>query len=233
MNVGDQIAKSLRLIGVLPIGEDVDSAMAAACLTTFSDFLDALQTERLTIYNQERSVYDLVAGTQAYTIGSGGTFDQQRPLWIDGIGLINGTYETLLSEGEWRRVADKSTQGFPYAAYYNPNYPLGELSFVYVPSDAALDVAIYWPSGSLTSVDSLTTTLSVPPGWGQMLTYNLGVQFALLLGVKLRPEIVDIAQKSKADIQRLNSSMEVLTFDPALSGRRGSVTRGSFEGGDF
>lgn len=238
MTVGQQIAASLKLIGVLASGESAPANVAEDCLQTFSDFLDGLQTQRLSIYNQERSVYALTAGDGEYTIGSGGDFNQARPIWIDDITLVVGDYEyplRPLTEGERERISDKSLQGWPTAYFYNPNYPTGELSFYAVPDSAnSYSVAIYWPSASLTSVTSLNTSLSVPPGWSRMLTYNLAVEFAVLFGVNVRREVAEIAQSSLADVKRSNMQPEVLTFDRAINGdRRGSVSRAAFSGGDF
>lgn len=210
--------------------------MQADCLTAFSGFLDALQLQRLTIPNQKRSVYDLTSGTATYTIGTGGTFNQDRPVWIDRIGLIVGSQEyplRMFTLGEWARIPQKSLSGQPVGVYFNDNFPLGELTFYPVPDVSTHDVAIYWPDASPTTVASANTELSIPPGWDRMLTYNLAVEFGMLFGVSIRPEIAEIARASLADVKRSNIRPEVLTFDPALTGRRASLTRSRFDGGNF
>lgn len=237
MTVGEQIAASLKLIGVLASGETAPANVAQDCLQTFSDYLDALQTQRLTIFNQERSPYSLVAGTATYTVGSGGDFNQARPIWIDHATLlINGQEYPLkmFTTGEWASVPDKSLSGQPVGVSYNANHPLGELTFYPVPDSAnSYQAVLYWPSAPLVSVTALDTALSVPPGWARMLTYNLAQEFAVLFGVAVRREVAEIAQSSMADVKRTNIRPEVLTFDPALSARRGSVSSSRFDGGWF
>lgn len=238
MTVGEQIAASLKLTGVLASGESAPADMASDCLSTFSAFLDALQTQRLTICNQERSAYPLVSGTATYTLGSGGDFDQQRPAWLDYARVLINGYEyplQVFTTGEWARISDKSLSGQPVGVYFNDNYPLGELTFYPVPDSAqSYQVVLYWPSASPVSVTSLNTSLSVPPGWQRMLTYNLAVEFAVLFGVAVPAKVDEIARQSMADVKRSNIRPEVLTFDPALNGRRGmSISASEFNGGNF
>lgn len=234
---GDKITDALKLIGVLAPGETASGPDAADALSTFNAFLDYLQTQRLSIYNQARSVYDLVAGTATYTIGSGATFNQARPIWIDRVGILDTANSErqipIVTDGEWARIPDKATQGTPALAHYNPTYANGVLSLYPVPDSSTLDVVLYWPSASVTSVAALTTALSIPPGYGRMFTYALARELAILFGKSVDPRIEQIADESMAAIKRANIRPEVLTFDRALSGRRKTMTNSRFEGGNW
>lgn len=235
MTAGDLINGALKLIGVLAAGETADSNDAEDARLRLNDLLDLLATQRLTIYNQERSVYPLVSGTQDYTIGTGGTFNQVRPVWIDGIGLIrNGQEYPLqpLTQGQWERTAQKSLSSIPTSYYFNDAYPLGELSFYPVPN-ATASVAVYWPSSSLTSVASLATVISTPPGWALMLRTNLAKLLAPEFNRPLRDDIAELAKSSLADVKRTNIRPEALTFDTAITGSRGYMTGSRFDGGRF
>src|SRR5580765_4018790 len=82
------ISDSLLTLGVLAQGEDVSPSNGAYCLTRLNSMIDSWQLQRQAMFQMERTTYPLVAGTQNYTIGVGGTFNQARPVRIEGAGYI-------------------------------------------------------------------------------------------------------------------------------------------------
>ena len=216
------IESSLRLLGVLASGESLPAASGADALVTLSQMLDSWSTERLTIYAQSRTVHALTVGQQRYTIGSGGDFAEARPLWIDTATLIVDGRERPIrvsTRDEWARISDKDRAGEPEGVFYNPAYPLGTFDVWPVP-DAACSLVLYAPAASLTSVASLATVLSVPPGWSGALRYNLAVELAAEYDEVPSPIVVQFAVDKKADIKRTNILDDEMRIDPALLRRR-------------
>lgn len=228
MTAGDLINASLKLIGVLGAGETANANDAEDARLRLNDFLDGLATQRLTIYNQARSTYSLINGQQTYSIGTDGTpdFNQVRPLWIDNVGLLlpNGTPTNEIQIGppmtrdQFAALVVKGLESpYPSGVYYNQTYPNGALSFWPVPNDATVDVALYYPSPTLTSVAALSTTLSVPPGWSRMLRYNLACELAPEFGREIPQKVESVAADSLADVKRTNIAPQDMPIDPALT----------------
>lgn len=228
MTAGDLINASLKTLGILGQGETPAPNDAEDARLRLNDFLDALATQRLTIYNQARSTYSLVNGQQTYSIGTNGTpdFSQVRPLWIDNVGIILPNVTPAneiqigppLTQSQWAALVVKELESpLPSGCYYNQTYPNGELSFWPVPNDATVDVALYYPSPGTTAVASLATTLSIPPGWARMLRYNLACELAPEFGAPIPPRVQLVADESLADIKRTNLQPQDLMIDPALT----------------
>lgn len=236
MTVREYLSSSLRLIGVLAPGESLPDDAYTDGLQVFSDMLDAWSTERLTIFSQTRTEHPLVAGTQRYTVGSGGTWNQAYPLWIDTVSYLTaGGLEQnidLLTRTQWAAVEEKSLTGpLPYGVFYNPTYPLGAADVWPVPTDATVEIVLYTPLAALTAVTSLDTSISAPPGWARALRYNLADElYALYPDVAVVEKVTKGAEKSLAAIKRTNITPDEMTVDPALTRGAG---RWSIKAGNF
>jgi hypothetical protein len=222
LTASNLIAGSLRLLGVLAAGESLPADMGADCLTALNQLLDGWSTERLAIYSQTRNLFALVSGTQRYTIGTGGTWNQDRPLWIDAAAyLTSAGLEVpirVLTRDEWAHVGQKSiSDAVPQAVFYNPTFPLGAVDVYPKPTDASVQIVLYTPLAALTTVAALTTSISVPPGWLKALRYNLALELAPEYGVALDPGILAGAADSKATIKRTNEQLDELVIDSALT----------------
>ena len=217
----DFITLSFRFLGGLASGYEPDGTMAADALATFNYMLDSWQTKRLTIYAQSRTSHVLTQYVSRYTIGSGGTFTEARPLWIDAIKLSYGGLEyplELYSRDKFARIMDKTLRGSPEGALYLPDYPLGTFDVWPVPDLATYSLVIYAPAASLTSVASLNTALSLPPGWAGALRYNLAVELAAEYDETPNAIVVQGAVSKKADIKRTNEDRDEMRVDAALLG---------------
>lgn len=218
------ITSALRLIGVLAAGEAAEATAADSALTAASDMLDAWAAERLTIYSQTRSLCALVANQQRYTVGTGGNWAQDRPLWIDGVGylLSDGTEYSLgkpFTRDEWQAISQKSLSGTPERIFYNPTFPLGAVDVWPKPTDATAQIVIYAPLAPIKSVATLDTAISAPEGWAKALRYNLAIELAPEYGIEPSPTVVTGAVESKAAIKRVNEGLlDELKIDRALLG---------------
>jgi hypothetical protein len=218
------ITSALRLIGVLATGETPEAAAADSALTAASDMLDGWAAERLTIYSQTRSLCALVANQQRYTVGTGGNWTQDRPLWIDGVGLLTAdgveTPIKLFTRDEWQAIDQKGvTSATPEGIFYNPTYPLAAVDVWPKPTDASAQIVIYAPLSPLKSVATLDTAISAPEGWAKALRYNLALELAPEYGVEPSAAVVNGAMESKATIKRVNEGLlDELKIDRALLG---------------
>lgn len=71
----DLITSSMRLIGVLAAGETPSSDESTAALGVFNDLLAEWNIQKFLVPSKVSVIYNMVGGTQTYTLGPGGVFN--------------------------------------------------------------------------------------------------------------------------------------------------------------
>ena len=230
MNVSELITMSLRTLGVVGSGETPTTSELNDGFEALNQMVDSWATERLTMYTTDRTVCNVAAGQQVYTIGpSGAHWTAPRPQYIDRAGLlVSGAQvtelplEMLASQGEWAAIRVKgATSALPPKLYYEADYPNGQIALWPFPS-ASSQVALYTPV-AVTQFTTLSQTVALPPGYAKALRYCLAVELAPEFGVPLDPVVVAQADLAKASLKRANVSVERLRCDAAFTrlGARG------------
>ena len=190
---GRQIARAaLREIGVLDptqvgIQEQINDALDVA-----TDLLDEWRADKLTIGAATRSAYNLTSGTQNYSIGSGGAFDQDYPTEIAYWSVIPDRTATYPSErpmgrpltyDEWQLVRIKSQTGaYPNKLYFDRAQDItnarGTCTFHPVPNTTTVQVALYQFIAALTALVA-GTTYNLRIGAAKAIKLNLAVELGL------------------------------------------------------
>ena len=221
----------MQLNGSVASGANPTADEFADGLLALNDMLNAWATEKLTIYTELRQTKVLTANTQTYTIGSGGSINVARPLWIHNAGVIpsgqtNEIRLDMISDDEWAKVAIKSlTSTFPTTIFYDYGFNssgYGTINVWPIPTTAPT-LVLYLPQ-AITAFADGTTTYSFPPGYERMLRYNLAVELAAEFGVSPSPEVMAIAVQSKANVKRANIRIETLDVDGGLLPSPGKST---------
>jgi hypothetical protein len=231
VTVLDLVKSSLRLIGQLGPGRGAGASELADALLVLNSMIEAWNTERLNVFTIARDVYTVTAGRQVNTIGVGGNFNAPRPTRIESAGILYSAGAALesplrlLDSDEWARVPIKSiTSALPGSLYNDGAYPLANLYLFPVPS-IGLQIALYtWRA--LGGFGSTAENVTFPPGYADAIRYNLACRLAPEWGRPIRPDVLELAQRSLASIKRLNRPMPTLDCDPAIL-RRGSGGAGS------
>jgi hypothetical protein len=174
MTVRDWINRSARLAGILAGGETLQGSDVDDSLQIASDLLDAWAADRLTVYSQSRTENTLVGGTQRYTLGTGGAWNQDQPLWIGNGDAYYKTSDgqeyplTVYSRSEWAAISPKNLpSSLPEGIFFNPGAVTGDVDVWPVPTDASVKIVLYVPSTPLASVSSLDTVLALRRGWAR------------------------------------------------------------------
>ena len=219
----DLITSTLRLIGVLASGETASNNEANDALTSLNQMLDTWSTQNLLIPSKIFESLALVVNQQSYQMGTGAPdFNTARPQKIENINWqqISGstTLEIpieILNQDQWAAIAIKTiNSNLPTRMWPQYLYPYVVLNFWPVPSVAGN--VIVWSWKPLSSIATLTTALSVPPGYLRALRYNLGVELAPEYGRQLDPVVIENAVESKASIKRMNTPITLLGIDPGV-----------------
>lgn len=219
MTAREIVSAALRKIGALASGETASAADANDGLSELNRMIGSWSTDGLLIYAKTADSLTLVAGTASYTMGTGGTFSTTRPQEILEA-LIrdssNSDYPlTLRTLSEYASIGTKSSQSsLPTDLYEDGGYPLRTLTLYPVPSSAY--TLIVYSLKPLTSVSTLDTTISLPPGYDDALIYNLAVRLAPEYGKTVSDVVSLMAVETKAGAKRSNERQAFLKVDSAL-----------------
>ncbi len=192
------VTTSMKLIGALAHGEDAEPEEAQDVLSRLNTMLNTWAAEKLTTYVINRSPYTLTSGTATYTLGPTGDFAQQRPQWVERMGIIHpGNLDNpvelqleVITTQRFAEIPVKGTQGnLPAIVYVDGDFPDRNLTFWPIPDIPLLQAVIYWAQ-SLASFGLLTTDISVPPAYDEAIIYNLAVRLMPEFGKQSDPAII-------------------------------------------
>ncbi len=222
------IRRALRLFGELGQGRQVDQPELADGLEVLNDLVSQWRANSLTIPYEAVSQYSLVSSQQTYSLGPGGDFDQARPTFIRGIGLVLLEPDiptelplALISAQYWPMVTQKTQQStYPTFCYPQMAAPLIALNFWPVPTQAN-DIRIYYPA-VMSSFATPDTSYDVPEGYPMALIYALARLLAPEYGMTLTPEQIETADQAMVTIASVNVNTDVLRVDSALRGGQAS-----------
>jgi hypothetical protein len=158
-------------------------------------------------------------------MGSGGDLNTTRPTRIEDscfirYNSIDTPLQVLNFEG-FAAIVDKTTQSnIPQYLFPDMQNPLARLTFWPVPSSASAVAHIFsWKQ--LQQFAALTTALALPPGYEDLIAFNLAVRWAgPEFGQKVPDEVKAFAVMSKANIKRINAPSPIMRSEAGVLTRR-------------
>lgn len=223
MTVLDLIKASLRVIGAIASSETPDSEMANDAMEALNLLLEDWQNEGLLSLLEQQN-FSVSDGTLNYSIGSGETWDGNKPLRILNAHLRDSSgYDhplSIITDKEYMEIVDKDLDGRPTVLYYLPSNSSGTV-YLYPQPDA--DYTIYMlDQAPFTQYEDLDTTITLPNGYKSALKYNLALEIAPEYETEPSNWVVRQAQKKLAGIKSTNLKPPMpLKFDTVLTGGRG------------
>jgi hypothetical protein len=222
VTVLDVITDALRELGVIAQGETATNYDADHGLSAINRLIDQWAAERMQIYAQTRTTWAIVSGTQVYTVGTGGTVNLVRPVFLDHIHYLNTGLATTtefqlqpLTDDAWSKVPIKDLSSpYPTCWYYNPTFPLGTLTLWPNPSSATLTGVMYAPT-AVAEFTALTTAISLPPGYRRMLVKNLALEMAPSFSREVSGMLAAQAADSLSAVKRSNKRMMDMSVESA------------------
>jgi hypothetical protein len=220
------IEAALRNIGALAIEETATAAEAQDALNALNNMIATWNTENLMIYSVSPEVFPVVANQQSYTMGLGGDFNTARPVLIENAYMRDSAgndYQISIVNYEvYSAIISKYTSSaLSTVMYDDQNFPLKTLFFWPKASDASYSFVL-WTWKAITSLPTLTTPISLPPGYQSALEYNLAVWLSPRYGRPITQDLKDLAISTKGQLKRANYEVKELVFDPTLT-KRGRV----------
>lgn len=230
MTGNDLIKSVLRITGATASGENPTADEASDTLNILNQMLDSWSADGLTIFTSVRSVFNLIALQQAYTLGLGGNFNIARPPHINSVGILNLNnpaqplelpIDYFTDDQKWAAIPVKNVQSsLPDRVWDDTGFPLRTLSFYPIPN-VQVQAAIYsW--NPLASFPDLVTDINFPTGYLEAIKYNLAIRCSAEgLGKPSNPETIAMASSSLRRIKTRNIEIGTLKCDEALTPGRG------------
>jgi hypothetical protein len=223
----DVINGAMRLIGVLASGETPSSSESNDALTSLNNMIDSWTNQSLLIYEKAYETFALVANQQSYQWGSGvADFNSARPQKLENVNWQQVSSTTtvelpveILNKDQWAAISVKGlTSNLPTRCWLDMTYPNATLYIWPIPSVAGNIVCWSWKP--LITISTLTTAISLPPGYLKALIYNLAMELAPEYGKQVSSLVESQAVNSKAVIKRMNSKILLMGCDTAVLNKR-------------
>lgn len=238
------IERALQEIGVQAAGETVSAADEDLALKTLQRLINATGAERLLIFQVLRTAQTLTSGTRDYTIGSGGTINIVRPVWVERAGFILDSTASdpleipidVLSEQRWAEIRLKTfDSGTVQAIYYDPGFTptatnRGTISTYPTVNQSNTQIVLYTPVAVIGFVNP-TTEYVYPPGYEAAYHFRLAYELQRPFGAPSDPELKAQMVEAEARVKRSNYRPVELVIDPALTGHGRGTRRSEFESG--
>lgn len=198
----DIITSAMRKAGILTKSESPSADEAQDGLEMLNDLLASNANDGLFVYARTLESFTLSSGVSDYTIGTGGTFNTTRPVFIASAYVRTGEIDyplSIIQDTDYADIGLKSIGSIPYWLNYTNGFPLGTIKLYPVPSAGwTLFLLTEKPMSEFT----LNQTVSLPPGWMRYLKNQLALEMAPEYGQPVPAETVEIAGKAMAAIKR-------------------------------
>lgn len=222
----DLIKRSLRQLGVYAIGEDPSADESQDCLTALNALLGSMANSPQLIYAKTLDAIALTAAQSSVTVGPSGATITTRPVEIlpESYLTLSGVSYPLdvFTLQQYNDISVKASQGIPVGIWPQMSMPNITLTFWPVPSQAM--TLNLWSNKQVTSFATLTTDVSLPPGYDEMLAYLLAEAMAPEFQVDPIPvAVLRGASRSRRVLKRTNLQVPRLAM-PAVVVGGGYVT---------
>jgi hypothetical protein len=173
--------------------------------------------------------FPLTSGQKIYTIGPGGDFDTDRPMYVKGATVLFPTGPVLrrelriLDDEEWRAIAIQDIVGAPpYELYYDGGFDENGLASIYLrfqPPDG-YSLELYTWQRLQTSFTSAADIAIFPPGYERAIVLNGALEVAALypLEAKIAPIVPGLAAQALRDLMVLNMRCPKIGTEAGLGG---------------
>jgi len=222
---GDQINRSLRLLGVLAEGETPSASVSQDALMALNQMIDSWNTERLSTFVTQDQTFLWPVGFISRTLGPTGDFVGLRPVLIDDATYYRdpGTNVSFgikfINQQQYNGIAVKTvTSTYPQVCWVNMGFP--DITLTIYPRPTR---ELEWHFVSVQELDrpaNLATVMYYPPGYLRAFTYNLAMEFAPEFGVEPSPQVSRIAMTSKRNLKRINNPDDVMSMPYAIVATR-------------
>ena len=226
--VGDIVARSLRMSGIIGIGQRMSSDDAQTTMDALSDILAQWQVQRWLVYGLE--THSVTAnGALSYSIGPGGDFNMVRPDRIEaafmrfnntGVTTVDRPLVLINAREDYNRIATKNIGSVPNSVFYDNAYPVGELYFWPVPASGTCNLFVTTKT-PLPQISDMTQVLDMPPEYIAPLRYELASLLRTEYTLPPDPKLEALLTKGKSILRNANAQVPTLRMGATVPGGNG------------
>lgn len=221
----DQINGALRLLGVLAEGETPSAATSQDALAALNQMIDSWNTERLSVFNTQDQVFLWQPGLITQTLGPTGDFVGNRPVLLDDSTYFRDPANNIsfgikfINQQQYDGIAVKTvTSTYPQVMWINMEYP--NITMTIYPKPTKVLEWHFVSIEELMKVPSLSTDITMPPGYLRAFKYNLALEIAAEFGIQPNPQVSRIAMTSKRNLKRINNPDDIMSLPYSIVGTR-------------
>lgn len=224
--VSDIITQAFLDMGAYAPGETMTSLEQTDAFLRLNQMISSWSTEQLTMPTMLHTSFTLTAGTNLYTLGTGGTLvTAARALRVIGAQSVFGNFRSALKIISFDRfaaeVSDPLAGSTVLAAVLAADGSFPSINLRVHPMPAASPGLLwldYW--SALAQFVTVGDTINLPDGWNDALHFNLAVrlypQYARAGGID--PVLASNAESTKAALVKLNADILGMTQAPPQQG---------------
>lgn len=197
MTARDLIKKTLKLIGVIGVGETPTAEDSNDSLDALNDLLSQWTSERLSLP---------VDSTVEVSLSPGGTYTvTDEIVSVNGAFFRQNSIDTplrVITKTEYNLISTKSTVGTPDRVYYEPGATGGTFYFYPVPNITA--TAYIRVTSLIGEVSGLTTNLSMlfSRQYLSALKWGLALELCAVFDRQIPQIVLEMAGGSKKKLER-------------------------------
>jgi hypothetical protein len=220
------IKRAMRMCGAYSLGEEPSADEVETGLGALNGLIGSLSNSPLQIFAQTTDIIPMVANTSVYTVGLSGTVVTARPVSV--VDACYVVYQSvsypcpLMSQEQYDQIIYKpQTQEYPIALWYRADYPDGTLTVYPTPTASS---SLYFVSNKvIAEFSSGAQEVQTPPGYYDMLSSNLAVNWGPEFGASVPDTIVRMAASTKRAIGKTNTRVPSMNLPSVVLPQRGYV----------
>lgn len=175
----DILKRALRLLGVYAAGEEPSPEETTDGLASLNDLMDELSLGDM-VYAKSLDQITLTANQPSVTVGPSGATVTTRPMEVlDDSYIVIGsqTYPLqVMTLQEYNDIGLKQQTSIPRGIWSQMDMPNITVTLWPVPNQTM--TLMLWSQKALASFPTLTTAVSLPPGYKKALAYLLAIDIA-------------------------------------------------------
>jgi hypothetical protein len=242
MLVSDLLQYSLRIAGVLGVGQVPLAQDTSDCLQALAMMLSQWQRKRWLIYRLDELTCPIASGQPSYTIGPTPAPPSPPPDLNYNIrpGDISAAYIRQLigtsgpsslpvdfplsridSREEWSKIALKNLRSWPGRYFYDPTFPLGTFYIWPVPIQTFFELYVTIEQDIRVDLDPTTEIENyLPAETEEALVYNLAARLRVNYQLPPSQDLNAMARATLGTLRSANFRIQKLQL-PAALGRGG------------
>lgn len=211
------IKGALRLLGVLAQGETPSTDQTTEAAEALNYLTKAWMADGMPLWGLKEYELTLTASTAKYRIGESQAVNTPKPVRVISAYRTTSSVDSpmqVITRDEYNKIGIKTTSGYPYQVYYDPQRTYGDLYVYPVPdatvaSDSTVTIVYQRP---FEDFDGASDEPDFPQEWFDALKYGLATRLAPEYGVPVAERQLLLTEMTRIKQEALSMGTEEGSF---------------------